>query len=152
MLVIIKIHLSYNDLIFIEKTMYKNWITCFNAIRFCFICTEWTEAILRSIFFNIFVFFFFMFQICPVGNPIFLVYIWILHTILGRIAPVLNGFKKFYLKSKYPNQKCPLFQSCLILLIKVQFQLQLFIDVLKKSDWAASGWYSFKINCCVISQ
>ena len=43
-------------------------------------------------------------SICPVGNPIFLAHIWILHEILDRIASILFCFKNFYLKSKYPNR------------------------------------------------
>ena len=45
-----------------------------------------------------------MLEFYPVGNPILLAHIWILHKILDRIAPILFCFKKFYLKSKYPNR------------------------------------------------
>ena len=48
-----------------------------------------------------------MFKFYPVGNPILLAHIWILHKILDRIAPNLECFKKFCLKSKYPNRVEP---------------------------------------------
>ena len=46
-----------------------------------------------------------MVKFYPVGNPILLAHIWILHKILDRIAPKLGSFKKFCLKSKYPNRE-----------------------------------------------
>ena len=45
-----------------------------------------------------------MFEVYPVGNPTVLAHIWILHKILDRIAPILSGFKRICLKSKYPNR------------------------------------------------
>ena len=45
-----------------------------------------------------------MFEFYPVGNPILLAHIWILHIIFDRIAPKLGCFKKFCLRSKYPNR------------------------------------------------
>ena len=45
-----------------------------------------------------------MFEFYPVGNPILLAHIWILHKILDRIAPKLESFKKNCLKLKYPNR------------------------------------------------
>ena len=42
--------------------------------------------------------------ICPICICILLTHIWILHKILGRITPILYGFKKIHLKSKYPNR------------------------------------------------
>ena len=54
-------------------------------------------------YFKYFVFFL-MFEFYPVGNPILLAHIWILHIILDRIAPKLECFKKNCLRSKYPNR------------------------------------------------
>ena len=45
-------------------------------------------------FFKFFVFFCSL-KIYPVGNPILLAHIWILHNILGRIEPILFSFKIF---------------------------------------------------------
>ena len=79
-------------------------------------CSKKSEAILVTAFFQFFVFFF-MFNFYPVGNAIFLAHIWILHIILDRIAPNLESFKKFCLKSKYLNRVDISWSNCFYLWI-----------------------------------
>ena len=54
--------------------------------------------------FSIFLSFFICLKFCPHCISILLAHIWILHKIIGRMAPFLERFKIFCLKSKYPNR------------------------------------------------
>ena len=79
-------------------------IQVINTIRLYCMCTELSEGIPYTIFFQVFCLFFWCLKFCPVCISILLTHIWILHKILGRIAPFLERFKKFSQKSKYPSR------------------------------------------------
>ena len=84
--------------------MYKNWIFNVSMQKDCTVCVlNDLKPFCVQYFLKFFVFFWCL-KFCPACISLLLAHIWILHKILGRNALFLERFKKFCLKSKYPNR------------------------------------------------
>ena len=88
----------------LNKNLQKLNIQGINTIRLFCMYTKSSEAILCTIFFQIFCLFF-MFKILPYLYFYFTRHIWILHKI-GRIAPIQYSFKKKLSEVKI-SEPCP---------------------------------------------